>query len=68
MNEASRYLYGLAEQVAAACIAHTQPQAILLTGSVAVGESDFHSDIDLITYLNELPSPEQLQALPHIAE
>ena len=63
MNEASRYLRTLAEQVATACILHTQPQAILLTGSVASGESDPHSDIDLITYFDELPSPTQLQAL-----
>jgi predicted nucleotidyltransferase len=63
MNEASRYLRKLADKVADACIAHARPRAILLTGSVAEGESDEHSDIDLITYFNELPSSDQIQAV-----
>lgn len=63
MNEASQYLRKLADSVAAACMAHTRPRAILLTGSVAEGESDEHSDIDLITYFNELPSADQIQAI-----
>jgi predicted nucleotidyltransferase len=63
MNEASQYLRKLAEQVAAACIAHAHPRAILLTGSAAEGESDEHSDIDLITYFDELPSSDQVRTL-----
>ena len=63
MNEASRYLRKLADKVAAACIAHTHPRAILLTGSVAEGECDEHSDIDLIAYFDELPSSDQIQVL-----
>lgn len=63
MNEASQYLLKLANTVAAACIAHAKPRAILLTGSVAEGGSDEHSDIDLITYFDELPSLDQIQGV-----
>jgi predicted nucleotidyltransferase len=63
MNEASQYLRELADKVAAACVDHAHPRAILLTGSVAEGESDEHSDIDLITYFDELPSSDQLHKL-----
>jgi hypothetical protein len=63
MNEASQYLRKLADKVADACLAHAYPRAILLTGSVAEGKSDEHSDIDLITYFDELPSPDQIQAI-----
>jgi predicted nucleotidyltransferase len=61
MNEASQYLRKLADKIAAACIAHAHPRAILLTGSVAEGESDEHSDIDMIAYFDELPSSDQIQ-------
>ena len=63
MNEASQYLRKLADKVADACLAHAYPRAILLTGSVAEGQSDEHSDIDLITYFDELPSPDQIKAI-----
>jgi predicted nucleotidyltransferase len=63
MNEASQYLRKLADQAARACIIHAKPRAILLTGSVAEGRSDEHSDIDLITYFDELPASDQIQAV-----
>ena len=63
MNEASQYLRKLADKVASACITHAEPRAILLTGSVAERRSDEHSDIDLITYCDELPSADQIQAV-----
>jgi predicted nucleotidyltransferase len=55
-TEASRRRVAIAERVAAAYVAHTEPRAILLTGSVAEGISDRFSDIDLIAYSDELPS------------
>ena len=63
MNEASQYLRVVAERVAATGVTHCPPRAILLTGSVAEGESDYYSHIDLITYHDELPSDEQLRAI-----
>lgn len=63
MNKASQYLRKLADKVASACIAHAQPRALLLTGSVAEGESDEHSDIDLIAYFDELPSLDKIQVI-----
>jgi hypothetical protein len=63
MSEASQYLRKLADKVADACLAHADPRAILLTGSVAEGQSDEHADIDLITYFDDLPSPDQIQAI-----
>ena len=63
MNEASQYLRKLTDKVAAACIVHAYPRAILLPGSVAEGKSDEHSDIDLITYFDKLPSSDQIHKL-----
>jgi hypothetical protein len=62
MTEASRYLVSLAERVAAGYVTHTGPRAILLTGSAAEGLSDRFSDLDLIVYYDNLPSPEQVAA------
>jgi hypothetical protein len=62
MNEASQYLRKRSDKVAA-CIVHVHPRAILLTGSVADGESDEHSNIDLITYFDNLPSSDQIHKL-----
>ena len=59
----SRYLLGLAQAVAAAYRQHTAPTGILLTGSVAEGLSDRDSDLDLIAYYDDLPSPTQLSAV-----
>jgi hypothetical protein len=52
----------LAQQIAAAYLAHTAPRAILLTGSAAEGLSDDFSDLDLIIYYDELPAADALSA------
>jgi hypothetical protein len=62
MNEASRYLQTLARRVAAAYVAHTQPRAMLLTGSAAAGASDSYSDLDLVAYYDERPTEAQRAA------
>jgi hypothetical protein len=62
VTEASRYLRAMATRVAAVYVAQTAPCAILLTGSSAEGISDHFSDLDLIVYYEELPSPDQLAA------
>jgi hypothetical protein len=62
VTEASRYLVALATWLAAGYVAHMEPSAILLAGSAAVGISDFFSDLDLIVYHDQLPSPDHLAA------
>jgi hypothetical protein len=62
----SRYLRGLARRVADACVAHTSPAAILLTGSAAQGVADRYSDLDLICYYEALP-PDEATARLHDA-
>ena len=48
-------LRDLADRLAALAVEHTGPQAILLTGSVARGDADEYSDVDLIVYYDALP-------------
>ncbi len=63
MNEASRYLLALATRHAETYATLPETRAILVTGSVAAGESDFYSDIDMIVYCDQLPSKEALQTV-----
>lgn len=60
MTDESRYLMMLARRIAAAYLVAAAPEAILLTGSAATGESDRYSDLDLIVYYDRLPASEQL--------
>jgi hypothetical protein len=60
MNEASRYLLRLAKRIVRVYSEMPPARAAIVTGSVAEGKSDFYSDIDLITYYDELPSEEAL--------
>jgi hypothetical protein len=62
MTEASVYLVALAERIAEAYTVHTEPRAILFTGSAAEGTSDGSSDLDLIIYHDRLPTDERLAA------
>jgi hypothetical protein len=48
-------LRDLADRLAALAVEHTGPRAILLTGSVARGDADEYSDVDLILYHDALP-------------
>jgi nucleotidyltransferase-like protein len=45
----------LAERLSELAVEHTAPRAILLTGSVARGDADEYSDVDLILYHDRLP-------------
>lgn len=60
-READRRLR-LAERIADALTAHATPRAILLVGSVASGDADEFSDLDLISYHDELPTAAALAA------
>lgn len=61
-NAASERLRELGGQIAALEIERTAPRAVLLTGSAAIGESDYNSDLDLILYHHALPSDAKLAA------
>ncbi|MBA3531703.1 MAG: nucleotidyltransferase domain-containing protein [Ardenticatenales bacterium] len=63
MREANRHLLTLAEQLTASYKSIPSLRALLLTGSVAEGEADFYSDIDLILYYEALPTEEALERL-----
>jgi hypothetical protein len=62
MNDVNQRLMALARRNAAAYIACTRPNAVLLVGSVATGECDGFSDVDMGCYYDTLPSHDQLQA------
>jgi hypothetical protein len=62
VTDASGHLVALAKRIAAAYVGQSAPRAILLTGSAAVGESDYFSDLDLIAYYDRLSSPDHLAA------
>lgn len=61
-NEASRSLLAIAQRITEVYAAQLTAQAIMVTGSVAEGISDFYSDLDIILYYDTLPSEEQLLA------
>jgi hypothetical protein len=63
VSERDRHLRAVAERVAAAYVAHTNPRAILLTGSAAEGGGDHHSDVDMLVYYDGRPTEEQLESV-----
>lgn len=60
MTEESRYLLAMAQRIGTAIAALPTSRAVMVTGSVALGESDRYSDIDMTAYYDELPSEEEL--------
>src|SRR5215475_8462753 len=64
VNDVAERLGRLAEQLVALELAHTEPAAALLTGSVSTGDADEYSDIDLILYFEgELPSDDAVDEI-----
>ncbi len=61
MNETSQYLLALAKQKIKAYTVHPRAKAAMVTGSTATGEADYHSDIEMFIYYDQLPSKEELQ-------
>jgi hypothetical protein len=55
MRDHRNFLRGLARQQAARYVAHTRPEAILLTGSTATGDADEYADLDLICFYTTMP-------------
>jgi Nucleotidyltransferase domain len=62
MQEPNERRLALARRMASICATYPGVRAIALTGSVARGEADEASDIDLLLYYNTLPAEEELQA------
>lgn len=64
MADASRVLFDLARRVATAHTDHPALRAAMVTGSVAKGVADHHSDIDMTLYYEpDLPGEEWLAAV-----
>lgn len=57
---ASLHLRAVASQIVREALERVPLRAALLAGSAARGDSDFYSDIDLILYVDELPTDEVL--------
>jgi hypothetical protein len=55
------YLLALAKRNLQAYITNSKVGAAMVTGSVAEGECDFYSDIDMSIYYDELPTEEELE-------
>ncbi|MBW4685724.1 MAG: nucleotidyltransferase domain-containing protein [Komarekiella atlantica HA4396-MV6] len=62
MNNVSKQLLILAQKNAATYLANPKVRAIGVAGSVARGQADAYSDIDMSIYYGELPSDEELKA------
>jgi Nucleotidyltransferase domain len=62
MSEPNERRLALARRMAAVCAAYPGVRAIALTGSVARGEADDASDIDLLLYYDALPTEAEVEA------
>ncbi|MFQ4146454.1 nucleotidyltransferase domain-containing protein [Chlorogloeopsis sp. ULAP02] len=62
MNDASKRLLALAQKNAASYLVNPKVKAIGIAGSVARGQADVYSDIDMSIYYDELPTDEELKA------
>ena len=63
MHGASEHLHQLAKHIVDAAGERVELRAALLVGSAGRGDADFYSDLDLILYVDELPSDETLDAI-----
>lgn len=62
MSDENRRLFAQAQKIAAVYRADPTLKTILLTGSVAHGYADLHSDVDLVLLYEELPSRAELKS------
>jgi len=62
MNDASEQRITIAKRNAITYLVNPKVKAIGVAGSVARGQADAYSDIDMSLYYEELPSPEELKA------
>jgi nucleotidyltransferase-like protein len=69
MADVGKRLRHLAQGLVALEVEHTQPTAALLTGSVATGDADEYSDLDLILYFDgPIPDDAAIEAVRVAAE
>src|SRR5258708_12238050 len=59
MQEESRWRYGLAQQIASHAHANPKVAAVLVEGSVARGDADRFSDLDLAVFWAEPPTVQE---------
>lgn len=57
----NHYLLALAKRNLQAYITNPKVKAAMVTGSVAEGECDFYSDIDMSIYYDELPTEKEIE-------
>lgn len=62
MNEATNQRLNLARQIAPAYIQNTKVEAVTVTGSVARGWADTHSNLEISVFWRETPSEADCQA------
>jgi predicted nucleotidyltransferase len=63
MNQVSQRLFTIAQQVTQAYTTNPHAKAAMVTGSVAQGEADQHSDVDMSIYYDQLPPEAELEAV-----
>jgi predicted nucleotidyltransferase len=63
MTRESVYLLSMARRLGESFAGLSGVRAVMVTGSVALGESDGYSDIDMTAYYTELPPEEDLHAV-----
>lgn len=61
MNSATGHLRTLVRRVLDATLERTALRAAVLVGSAARGDADFYSDIDLLLYVDQLPSSDVMR-------
>jgi predicted nucleotidyltransferase len=59
----AEHLRALARQIVEAALEHVPLRGAMLTGSAGRGDADFYSDIDLLLYVDDLPSEEVLREI-----
>jgi 8-oxo-dGTP pyrophosphatase MutT (NUDIX family)/predicted nucleotidyltransferase len=60
MHDATEHLRALASRIVDAARERVPLRAALLVGSAGRGDADFYSDLDLLVYVDELPTDETL--------
>jgi hypothetical protein len=63
LDDATDNLRALASRIVEAALERTDLRAALLVGSAGRGDADFFSDLDLLMYVDELPSDDTLDEI-----
>jgi predicted nucleotidyltransferase len=63
MHDATEHLRALARRIVDAALERVPLRAALLVGSAGRGDADFYSDLDLLVYVDELPTDDTLDEI-----